>query len=381
MEFEKTQSATRKYTITQAKLDLKAELTSAVVRDSRDNYALLWIGEGGIGKSSVIRDTAAEVGCEYRSWHHGATIEEDNHGVQYRDGDITRWSVPEHLESIFDLKGKKGLMFIDEIYSGQTMGHQNFVRMLIDRQFHNRKIDPGWVIIGATNPENSDYMSVRSVDLALSQRMLVYEIDPSNEELLEYWHLHMPEPVRGFIKHYHFSGNLTFVKAMSPRNWMKLARAIERRLQAGFSIEQVSELMLSNATPELSASLAKYMRIGNDPMKHPLSFADIIHGNWGDRMNAWIQENNQPLIAASQWNLLLEMKRNPNPQSYADSHIKMIARFLEALGAKHAELAYNVLTAMAASGLCYLLLTTIKDTELSKKLNTLLGNARASKSA
>lgn len=374
MEFQKT--PTRKYTLTQAKLDLKTELLSPIARDSRDNYGLLWVGEGGIGKSSVIQQVANEVDCTFRSWHHGATIEEDNHGVQYRDDSVTRWAIPEHLENLFDLKGKKGIIFLDEIYSGQTIGHQNFVRMLIDRKFHNRTIDPGWLIVGATNPETNDYLSVRSVDKALHSRMLVYDIDPSAEELLEYWHDSMPHPIKGMLVHNHFLGNLNFVKALSPRNWMKLARAVERRWKSGFSIAQLAELIAANSTPELATTFTKYMHIGTNPNCYPLGFGDIAEGNWRDRVTLWLDGVGcMPLIAASQWNLLLTLKKNSDPKTYNPGVLKEVALFLEQIGTKYAELSYNTIVALSSTSLGFALLSNINNTTLRGKLEDMLNQA------
>lgn len=365
----------QKYTIQEAQLELKAELLSPQ-RDDRDNYCVLWSGEGGIGKSSAIAQVAAEAGCRFRSWHHGATIEEDNHGVQFRDGDTTRWAVPEHLADLVDGKLDPGILFIDEIFSGQTIGHQNFVRMLIDRKFHGRTISPGWLIVGATNPETGDYLSVRAVDKALQDRMLVYHVEPSIEELLEYWDGKMPEKIFTFLMLNNFDGKIGYLRALSPRNWMKLARAIERRMNSGVPADQIYKLMSINGSVELAGAFRVFLDRGANPDAFPLAFETILtKSKWLDRLAGWIANKRNALVAASNWNVAIGLRKRvaSSAPPLTMEQMKSVAEFLFALGNNgFAEMAYNTMMGLRGSPYLGMLLDIMKGTALFEKINALM---------
>lgn len=376
MEFQTNQRPST-YTIKEAQAELKAELQNHQQRDSRDNYCLLWSGEGGIGKSSAIKQVADEVSCRFRSWHHGATIEEDNHGVQFRDGNTTRWAVPEHLADIIDSRDP-GILFIDEIFSGQTIGHQNFVRMIIDRKFHGHDIAPGWVIVGATNPEGSDYLSVRSVDKAVSERMLTYHIEPSPEELLEYWSKTMPEQMYAFLLINHHEGKLSILKALSPRGWMKVARAVDRRLKAGVSHEQIFKLLCVNGSIEMASAFKTFLTHGSNPDMYPLSYAEIVKDtSWTNRVANWLDKKRNGLIAASNWNLLLAMRGRAKRNELTKDEINNAAEFLIAIGLNgYSEMSYTTVLSLMGTVHMAAMSDRFKNTRLIDRLNQLLAESK-----
>jgi len=275
-------------TLQEAGLMLEAVLKACPsVRDDDENVRKMevLIGHAGEGKTAMIDQVLARLGCEKAVFHMGSTVEEDNNGLPYIDRatGTTKLAKPEHVPCFYrepNSPSKMGVLVIEECLSGGTM-HQNFLRSVIDRRWPDgTQMKPGWKIIGTTNPETAEYSTVKSADRALATRMRFINVRASVQEKLEFWSGRMQETIYNFLATHSANGNLAcFVNVLDSRSWYGLADDVERMLVAGLPHHLLARAVRTAAGPIVEAAFFQYLKTGSDPECYPINAAVLLYGD------------------------------------------------------------------------------------------------------
>jgi len=308
------------YTMEEAKQELKYELNSVDgINDDDPDVAkvMLLLGPHGCGKTAITKQACLEAKAEYAAYHHGATVEEDNHGlpvIEERDGiKVVGQAKPKHLPCFFrkpESESGKGALVLHEPFTG-GIGHQNILRMMTERCHNADHMFPGWILVATSNPETAEYVTVKAVDAALASRMVILVVKPSNDEKMAYWSGRMHPLVYKFLLLTHCNKDLNFIDKLDSRSWYNLADSLGRRHAVGASRDSLVKLLTTHAGIDVADGFNKYMEHGNDPYYFPIGAAELISADKPklrellSRVRQWISnaKTDITLLGATNWDL------------------------------------------------------------------------------
>lgn len=133
---------------------------------------MLW-GPPGVGKSSLVAQTAAQLGLEVRDLRLAQLDATDLRGIPVPDHKTKRlrWYAPSFLPS----EGE-GILFMDEIDKAPTLVKNAALELVLDRRLGDYRLPEGWRMVCAGNREEDDAFS-SPLGAALANRMLHADID------------------------------------------------------------------------------------------------------------------------------------------------------------------------------------------------------------
>jgi DNA polymerase III delta prime subunit len=179
---------------------------------------LLW-GPPGVGKSSVVRQAAHELGVEFRDLRGSQLDPVDLRGVPFVKDGRAEWATP-----AFFPRGGEGILLLDEIDKAPSMVQAAFLQLVLDRSVGEYTLPEGWWVVAAANRVEDRAGSGRLISPLLN-RFCHLDVEPSLPEWQQ-WALGAgirPE-VRAFLN---FKTNLLFAfepalneRAFpTPRSW------------------------------------------------------------------------------------------------------------------------------------------------------------------
>lgn len=332
------------YTMAEAKQELKYELSRVAGIDDNDPdvaKVVLLLGVHGCGKTAITRQACREADAEYSAYHHGATVEEDNHGlpvIEERNGvKVVGQAKPTHLPCFWrkpESKSGKGALVLHEPFTG-GIGHQNILRMMTERQHNADTMFPGWMLIATSNPETAEYVTVKSVDAALASRMVIFVVKPSREEKLAYWSTRMHHVVYKFLLQTNFN-KLNFIEALDSRSWYNLADSIGRRVVVGASIDSIVRLLTTHAGISVAEGFNKYMAHGDDPYYFPIGATELVAADKPrmkelvSRLKRWLNDNAMPQLGATNWDLCAWVREHG--ENYDKQTVNNICEYMQLVG-------------------------------------------------
>lgn len=105
----------------------------------------LW-GPPGVSKSSIVRQTAADMGIDLLDWRALLRDPVDARGVpDVRDG-LTHWNPPAELP-----RCGKGIFFLDEVGQAPTAMQQVCGQIALERRCGDYVLPKGWHVVAASN--------------------------------------------------------------------------------------------------------------------------------------------------------------------------------------------------------------------------------------
>ena len=153
--------------INEAKLILEKSLTL-------DIPLMLW-GPPGVGKSSLVADTAAQRKLPVRDLRLAQLDATDLRGLPVPEHAAKRlvWYPPAFLP-----REGKGVLFLDEIDKAPSLVKNAALQLVLDRRVGDYVLPPGWRVVAAGNREEDDALS-SALGSALANRMLHVEVEPN----------------------------------------------------------------------------------------------------------------------------------------------------------------------------------------------------------
>lgn len=343
-------------------------------------HSIILVGEAGIGKSTVLEDLCEKIGAEYATYHHGATVVEDNHGLQVIDSatGTTKHVVADHMLPFKrSPKGGRGVFLIDEAANGSFTEHEVVLRMFVDGQCDEHKVFPGWLFVCASNPPVAKYSTVRQPDFSLEDRFLIMPIDVPNDDKLAYWSRMMPPTVYKFLlmNKMNKATQIDFISKHSSRRWSAMAYDVEKDLKAGATRAEVVKFMSVNMGSEVATAFAAYMENGDDPDKYPIGAEELLfkgnHKAIMERVERWLTaEIHTPLLGATQFDIVAYLStKEGRDLALPDEPRKRLVKFMVAVGTKgHSDLIDDMLNCIARTPLCSKVVADIEETPLSDKM-------------
>jgi len=190
----------------------------------------IW-GPPGIGKSSVVREVAKELGIGFIDLRLSLLESVDLRGLPRHENGKVMWSRP-----VFIPEEGRGILFLDELNTALPDVQNAALQLLLDRRIGEHKLGDGWFMIAAGN-SREDGAHVYQLSSAVVGRMAHLKIgieDVTSGEAVDEWcewamRNDIDERVISFIKNFpNMLLDMGPVKAdpeapyPSPRTWAEL---------------------------------------------------------------------------------------------------------------------------------------------------------------
>jgi len=140
---------------------------------------MIW-GPSGIGKSSIVRAVAEELGLPLIDLRVSLLEPVDLLGLPSIGNGVTNWNRPQFLPT----EGK-GILFLDELNLGSREVLKALYQLLLDRQIGAYKLPDGWKIVAAGN-RSEDRASVTTMPDPLLKRLLHITVETTVEDFTAY---------------------------------------------------------------------------------------------------------------------------------------------------------------------------------------------------
>lgn len=387
------------YTPDQAKQELYFSTFSVKghndFKDLNGEKIIIFLGDHGVGKTALVHQFGDENEMEVYAFNLGGTVQEDLHGnpeiTKTEDGkSVTSRAAAAFAPPFFrkpNSKSGKGIWLLDEIFSGTSMDHQLFVRMVAGRRCDELQMHEGWYIVGTTNPNTNNYMAVRKIDASTADRFIVFPVYSTDEAKLAFWRSRMPELTFKFLLLTHVR-KLGYVDATSARNWWNLSIEIDKRVSARAPLTSIENLISTHVNRTVAGDFTNYLAHGEDPHFYPVSSRELVEANSVQmenitrRVDRWIGTNELSLVGATKWDLAQFMRQdlckggvNLNKQG-----IDNISSFMNQIGTKgYIDLVDDLFDACKESDYQQIFLDNTRNTPLRSRMLQIQAAYKASK--
>lgn len=229
---------------------------SVLVRELRANIeiqqpTMLW-GSGGVGKSSIVRQVADEMGMALLDVRLNLKEPVDFSGVPHVIGDTTHWAKPDFLPQE-ERDGKRGILFLDEVPNAPKATQAACYGLTLDRFIGNYTLPDGWSIVLAGN-RMSDRGGTIEMPAPLKNRLAHYELEPNLDDWVVWAAKNDLEPM--IIAFLRFRANLLFQfepehnAYPTPRTWAMLDKRFKNGISRADELYAVQSLVGEGAAGE-----------------------------------------------------------------------------------------------------------------------------------
>lgn len=197
-------------------------------------------GAPGVGKSTIVKSIAKELGVEFRDIRLAEMERCDVGGIPSVENGVTKWNVP----NIWPTDPKsKGIILLDEITAAPADVQVAAYQICLDRTIANAnyRLPDGWFIVAAGN-RVEDRAVAKVMSSALANRFMHFELEADAEDWRNYAVKNELHPaVTGFIGFkpaclFKFDPTSSDRGWASPRSWEKLSNIIPHYAKLGEEI-------------------------------------------------------------------------------------------------------------------------------------------------
>jgi MoxR-like ATPase len=140
---------------------------------------MIW-GPPGIGKSSIVAQTAEKHGLSFIDVRLSQLAPTDLRGLPVPEGGVSRWYPPEFLP-----RDGAGILFLDELNLAPPAMQGMAQQLILDRRVGSYVVPEGWYIWAAGN-RKEDRAAVFDMPAPLANRFLHLEVEPDFESFKGY---------------------------------------------------------------------------------------------------------------------------------------------------------------------------------------------------
>ena len=193
--------------------------------------AIMLRGAPGVGKSTIVRSVAKELGIGFIDVRLAQMERVDFAGLpSVREG-MTEWNVPSFWPR--DMKSK-GIILLDEITSAPSDCQVAAYSVVLDRRIPNSNyvLPDGWLIVAAGN-RTCDRAVVKTMSSALANRFVHFEVEANSEDWVRWAIVNDINPaIIGFINYrpshlLKMEGQNLEQGWPSPRSWERVSNVIK----------------------------------------------------------------------------------------------------------------------------------------------------------
>jgi len=157
---------------------------------------LCLIGEKGIGKTSIVKEAAKDLGVTFQLLDISSLEPVDFCGVMVPNDEKTKTY---HLAPEWVPHTGQGILLIDEVNRAQRDTKPVLLTFLRERRVHAMEMAPGWSVVLAGNPDDGNY-EVGEMDDSLKGRMAMIEVVGDRKLTLNYFEkLFLDNPITNWI--------------------------------------------------------------------------------------------------------------------------------------------------------------------------------------
>lgn len=291
--------------IKEAKNYIKETVSIYLKKDEYGEYEIpvvrqrpiFMLGAPGLGKTAIMEQVAQELGVglvSYAMTHHTRqsalglpVIKKKIYGGE--EVEVTEYTMSEIIASIYDTMEnsglKEGILFLDEINCVSETLAPSMLLFLQYKEFGNRRVPEGWVIVTAGNPPEFN-KAVREFDVVVMDRMKVIDVEPDFNAFKEYAYDKGVHPaILNFLdlkkEYFYLIENTVRGRSyVTARGWEDLSEMIIRYEEAGLKVtESLVSQYLRNATvvKEFTAYYDLYQKYKRD-----YGVSGILSGEYSD---------------------------------------------------------------------------------------------------
>lgn len=237
---------------------------------------MIW-GAPGIGKSSIVAQTAEAYKMEMIDLRLSQLAPTDLRGLPVADNGVSRWFPPEFLP-----REGKGILFLDELNLAPPAMQGMAQQLILDRKVGSYRVPRDWFVWAAGN-RKEDRAAVFDMPAPLANRFIHLTVEAHFESFKAYALQH--------DIHEHILAFLSFRPALlhkldpqqpawpSPRSWMMANRlynvglALEHVIGAGAAAEFTAFLKLYHQLPNVENILQGNGKAISFPAEPSLRYA------------------------------------------------------------------------------------------------------------
>jgi len=156
-----------------------ADYLDGLIRHRIRISAMIW-GPPGIGKSSIVAQTAQTNGLAFIDVRLSQLAPTDLRGLPVPENGISRWYPPEFLP-----RDGIGILFLDELNMAPPAMQGVAQQLILDRRVGSYVVPEGWFIWAAGN-RKEDRAAVFDMPAPLANRFLHLEVEPDFESFKSY---------------------------------------------------------------------------------------------------------------------------------------------------------------------------------------------------
>lgn len=156
-----------------------AAYLGALVRHDLKLSTMIW-GPPGIGKSSIVAQTATEAGIDCVDVRLSQLAPTDLRGLPVPEGGVARWYPPEFLPH----EGA-GILFLDELNMAPPTIQGMAQQLILDRKVGSYSVPAGWFIWAAGN-RKEDRAAVFDMPAPLANRFVHLHVEPDFDSFKAY---------------------------------------------------------------------------------------------------------------------------------------------------------------------------------------------------
>lgn len=157
--------------------------------------AMIW-GPPGIGKSSIVAQTAASRGLAFGDVRLSQLAPTDLRGLPVAEDGMARWYPPEFLP-----REGKGILFLDELNLAPPAIQGVAQQLVLDRRVGSYRVPDGWYIWAAGN-RKEDRAAVFDMPAPLANRFLHLHVEPDMDSFRTYaWSAGLHEHIIAFLSY------------------------------------------------------------------------------------------------------------------------------------------------------------------------------------
>jgi hypothetical protein len=192
------------------------ELSKVLEIAYRSRRPVLVEGPTGVGKSEIIRSTAAHLHLQCVTLDLSLLEPPDLVGLPSIVDGRTTYNTPTILP-----KDGNGVLLLEELNRSERYMQQPALQLLTTGRLHEYSLPPGWLCVAATNPADGNYQ-VNALDPALIARFMHLRVEADRGTWLHWAERQKLEPsVISLVRTHHRA-----LEQVSPRSWTYVAQVL-----------------------------------------------------------------------------------------------------------------------------------------------------------
>lgn len=156
-----------------------AEYLESLVTNQIKLSTMIW-GAPGIGKSSIVHQTAERHGLDFIDVRLSQLAPTDLRGLPVPEDGVARWYPPEFLP-----RGGRGILFLDELNMAPPAIQGMAQQLILDRKVGSYTVPADWFIWAAGN-RKEDRAAVFDMPAPLANRFVHLEVEPDFDNFKAY---------------------------------------------------------------------------------------------------------------------------------------------------------------------------------------------------